>query len=526
MNRSIYQNVQGRNISKSVFDLSYEKKFTCDMGQIIPVQVDEVVPGDYFKMGCQWVTRTTPLVAPILHEVDQFVYSFFVPYRLMWNEETRKALADLPEPVTENIGDWETFISKGVSGNDNSVPPTWIPTDTSVGSLWDYMGLPTDKDPAGAYPLDFIRRAYNFIYNEYFRDQNWIPEVSLLNEEVLNVAWEKDRLTSSLPWQQRGTAPAIPLSGLLPVQGIGVGADSTYTDITSRESDGTSPVYARAWAMSGIDSLRVKAEDTGSPHYPDINVDLAEGVSFTFNDLRELAQVQRWMELNARTGVRYTELIQAHFNVRNQDARLQRPEMIGGCQSGLIFSEVLQTSETTENSPQGNLAGHGIGAGNNYIGNYKVPEHGLIMTLMFVRPKSAYQDGINKQWLRDTVFDFYWPEFANLSEQAITNAEVCIVDGDSEHNQDIFGYQGRYNEMRSKDNIVCGNMRNLYDYWHFGRKFNPVSPPVLNEEFLTCIPRKDVFAVTDEDCLIINFGNVIKAFRPMPVMANPGFLDH
>ena len=193
-----FKSVRNNNPPRSVFNLSYEKKFTADMAQLIPVMIDEVVPGDFFKIGNQAVIRFQPLVAPILHEINMYVHYFFVPYRLLWE-------------------DWEDFISGGVDGNDSSTPPIWDPANYAKGSLWDYCGFPI-LDPAGAYPLDFPRRAYNFIYNEYYRDQTLQSEVALTNESILNRCWEKDYFTSSLPWQQRGTAPALPISGTTSAQ--------------------------------------------------------------------------------------------------------------------------------------------------------------------------------------------------------------------------------------------------------------------------------------------------------------------
>ena len=189
-----YQHVGALRPGRSMFDLSYDKKFTCDMAQLIPVMCDEVVPGDFFKIGNQAVIRFQPLVAPILHEINMYVHYFFVPYRLLWE-------------------DWEEFISGGTDGEFADPIPEWEPTNTTVGSLWDYLGFPTGVDPDGAYPIDFPRRAYNFVYNEYYWDQTLQPEVALTNETILNRCWEKDYFTSSLPWQQRGPAPAMPIAG-------------------------------------------------------------------------------------------------------------------------------------------------------------------------------------------------------------------------------------------------------------------------------------------------------------------------
>lgn len=255
--------------------------------------------------------------------------------------------------------------------------------------------------------------------------------------------------------------------------------------------------------------------------FNDNTVDLSVASTFDIADLRLAFQIQKWMERNARAGVRYTEFLKSHFGISPRDERLDRPEYIGGSKVPIIISEVLQTSSTDATTPQGNLAGHGITVSDAYCGKYLAQEYGLIIGIMSVMPRSAYSQGINRQWLRRTKYDFYFPEFANLSEQAILKAEILAKDADSTHNQDIFGYQGRYDEMRTKQSLVCGDMRSTFDYWHLGRQFNAGSPPALNADFIKCVPRKDVFAVPSEPGLIVSFGNIIKAFRPLPYISNP-----
>ena len=494
--RNVFSEVGGLHPRRSVFDLSYEKKLTCDMAQLIPVMCDEVVPGDVFKIGNQAVVRFQPLVAPILHEINMYVHYFFVPYRILWD-------------------DWEDFISGGSDGQFADPIPEWEPTITTEGSLWDFFGFPVGVDPDGAYPLDFPRRAYNFVYNEYYRDENLQTEVALTNERILNRAWEKDYFTSSLPWQQRGTAPALPISGTTSAHWADTGIGDW--SVTSIRVNSTSP--------KGF----YFGEDTQMLHFRDAlnnnTVDLSTASTFDIADLRLAFQIQKWMERNARAGVRYTEFLKSHFGVSPRDERLQRPEYIGGSKAPCIISEVLQTSSTDSTTPQGNLAGHGITVSDAYCGKYHAQEFGLIIGIMSIMPRSAYSQGIDKQWLRKTKYDFYFPEFANLSEQAILNAEICAT-GTSSHNQDIFGYQGRYDEMRTKNSQIVSGMRTAFDYWHLGRQFNTGSPPVLNEDFIKCVPRKDIFAVPSEPGLIVNFANIIKAFRPLPYMSVPGLIDH
>jgi len=530
-----FTNVSGLYPGRSVFDLSYEKKFNCDMGELIPIMCDEVVPGDTFKIGNEIVVRWQPLVAPILHEVNVYVHYFFCPYRLLWDEH-------------DGLNSWEAFITGGPQGDLTPTLPVWDAAGavTEKGKIWDFLGFPTDINPIGAHPLDFPRRAYNTIYNEYYRDETLASETALTNNNLLFRAWEKDYFTSALPWQQRTQdGPALPIVGT---------TSAVFTDTNwpiamalNTPSYPLQPIQADVQANSGLVSsitqsgnpasgqvgtnLQVLLSDSIRDILDENTVDVSTLSSFNIADLRLAFQTQKFLERNARAGVRYTEFLKAHFGVAARDDRLDRMEYIGGTKSPVIISEVLQTSTTgyvdspTSLTPQGNLAGHGITADRNFAGSYTVKEFGLIMGLMSVMPRSCYQQGINRQWLRQTKYDFYFPEFANLSEQAIENAEIYVAE-DALQNRDLFGYQGRYDEMRVKQSMVCNDLRDTFDYWHLGRQFETL--PTLNNTFITTKDniRKDIFASTDEPGLIVNFGNKIKAIRPMPVASNPGLIDH
>ena len=445
---------------RSVFDLSYDKKMTADMGYLYPVMCDEVVPGDKFEIGNEIVIRFQPLVAPVLHEINAYVHYYFVPYRLL--DDT-----------------WEDFITGGVDGDSVAVLPRWDPTSYGVGSLWDYLGFPAAVKPTGRLPLDYPRRAYNLIYNEFYRDENIIDEIALTNETILKRAWSKDYFTSALPWQQRGTAPALPISGLSSAVWTAnpsiasPGVDGTGVIMMQSNSSGYNPGNATTKTL--LDKLLVNLSGINAN-----TVDLSEATTFNVADLRLAFQIQKWMERNARAGVRYTEFLGAHFGVKPRDDRLQRPEYLGGSKNPVIISEVLQTSSTDTESPQGNLAGHGITVGQTFCASYFAQEFGLIMGIMSVMPKPAYQQGVDRQWLRQTRYDFYFPEFANLSEQAIERVELYASGVESE-NKTVFGYQGRYDEMRVKKNMVCSLMRTDFNYWHMGRIFS--SAPNLNKTF-------------------------------------------
>ena len=364
-----FSNVGALVPERSAFDLSYSKTFTCDMGELIPVMCDEVVPGDVFKIGCESVIRFQPLVAPVLHEINQYVHYFFVPYRILWS-------------------DWENFITGGVTGNLTPALPRWTPTNNAVGSLWDYLGFPTGISPADAYPLDFPRLAYNTIFNQYYRDESLVSEVALTNESILNRAWEKDYFTSSLLSAQRGTPPALPISGT---------SKAVFTSTA-----GTTSLGLDFWVSNNTVSATSKVPLDKN------TVDLSSASPFSIADFRLAFQIQRWLERNNRAGARYTEFLKAHFGVSPRDERLHRPEYIGGTKSPIIVSEVLQTSSTDGTSPQGHLAGHGLSVNADFCGKYHATEYGLIMGIMSVMPRTMYQQGINRQWLRRTKYDFYF----------------------------------------------------------------------------------------------------------------------
>lgn len=538
---SIFSEVRGNEVGHSVFNLSHVKRLTADMGQLIPVLFLECVPGDTMKIGCEAVTRFQPLVAPILDNVDLYVHYFFVPTRLLMDGDK----------------DWETFLTGGKDGKDTSVSlPLWSfsyadgssvdpknPFSNGVTngkySLWDYFGLPI-KDSAtdlkvrdSNHVLGFAQRAYNFIFNEYYRDENLVDEVSLNNGTVLYRAWKKDYFTSSLPWRQRGVSPAIPISGNLSVTYPGGFAittpkasigDNSYTIQAANNNLSLTGNPPNGYALSAI---RGDA--------PAGVVNLSNATTFDVALLREAFQIQRWLELNSRAGVRYTEFLKAHFGYSPLDEVLQRPEYIGGTKSEIVVSEVLQTSRTVDDtptekgSPQGNLAGHGLGAMSDFISTYTVKEFGYIVGIASWMPKPSYQQGVNRIFSRRTKYDFYFPEFAHLSEQAVTKGEIYAT-GDEAHDNSIFGYQSVYAEMKYMPSINTSDMRDTFSYWHLGRKFS--ADPSLNAGFLTTNSsysggiRKDIFAVKDEPGLIVQFGNVVEAIRPMPVYGTPGFVDH
>ncbi len=543
---NVFSSVLGNSVGRSVFDLSHVKRFDCDMGQLIPSLFLECVPGDTFKIGVEAVTRFQPLVAPILDSVDMTIHYFFVPTRLLM----------------DNDKDWETFLSGGKDGNDTSVAiPRWAfdyirsntPNDpfsngvyTGKYSLWDYFGLPVSDSPETNSAIRnynkvfaFPQRAYNLVWNEFYRDQNVCEEASKTNSTILYRAWKKDYFTSSLPWRQRGTAPALPVVGTAPVT-LGGTFSLVAPDVTD-VSERFFPIEAFTANVGG--STRIFLGKSTNVPFNEGQVseiggdmtgitgtaDLSQGTTFDVATLREAFQIQRWLELNARGGVRYTEFLKAHFGLAPRDEVLQRPEYIGGTKSSVVVSEVLQTSASANGStPQGHLAGHGLGAVSDYVCTYTAKEFGYIIGIASWMPKPSYQQGVNRMFSRSTRYDFYFPEFAHLSEQAVTRGELYATGTATD--SEIFGYQSAYNEMRYMPSINAGGMRDTFKYWHLGRIFT--SQPQLNAGFLTTNSkfsggiRKDIFASQSEPGLLVQIGNLIKAIRPMPVYGTPGLIDH
>lgn len=520
---NVFSRIGAQKPRLNPFDLSYYHLTTADMGQLIPVYWQEGVPGDVFKISNEVVIRMQPLVAPVLHPIGITVHYFSIPVRLLWEQ-------------------WEDFITGGQDGDFTGVPPKWIPpkkedgtydlTDFGKYSLWDYFGLPIFAPTTAVIdeencPIDWLRRSINMTWNEYYRDENLQAEIPLTNNKLLRRAWKKDYLTSALPWQQRGVSPSIPLTGL----GFADFTDVVNASLFYQGGQTVSDVGIPAGASGNAGFATMETSDTeidsikaALKEWLNQNkIDFGEAATFTTNDLRNIVQLQRWLELNARGGARYTEWLKAHFGVSPSDARLQRPEYIGGTFYPVIVSEVLQTSETAA-SPQGNMAGHGITVGSNYAGSYKCEEYCVIIGLMSIMPEPVYNSqGIPRELTRFSRLEQFYPEFVNLSEQAILEKEIFFRENPNDNNK-VFGYTGRYDEMRIRRSVVTADMRDTFSYWHLSRKF--ATAPALNTEFIECVPRKDIFAVQDEPGFIVSFGNKVLAYRPLPYQSEPGRLDH
>lgn len=547
----IFNKVYGNKPRRNAFNLSYSVKTTMEMGKLYPIAIQEMVPGDTFKLGNEVVINLQPMNAPAYINLNWYCYAFFVPYRVLWDK-------------------WEEFITKGQDGDTTIELPKFernqYITDSAFryNTLWDYFGFPTGVVPSGlSAPVDFPWRAYNLIWNEYFRDENLQDAVGVdpsdktvaFNTDVLNVNWGKDYFTGALPFAQRGTASALPitsdlsksndlmLNSLLEVgtytgsQGVGFEQLSSKNYQIPGASGSGSTVRG---LNEGLDNLKIYAGGNSATTESSSKIDLSGTVVSTsadVEDLRMMFAIQRWQEINARGGVRYTEFLRAQYGTSPRDERLQRPEFIGGCKSPIIVQNVLQQSNAENNSAQqktlvGTKYGQGMTADVNNLGTYYASEFGVMMIVAFLRPKTSYMQGINRQWLKNNTFDFFNPLFTSLGEQEVLNEEIFAKSGDSDpltdknSNRSIWGYEARYNEMRYNPDIITGKMRPnkqtgeaSFDYWHLGRYFDTL--PNLNGEFLKCNPDKRIFQATDEVGFICHIGNRIKALRPLPYMAVP-----
>ena len=502
-----FQKVGGLRPGRSVFNLSHRKLFDTHPGWLIPICVMEMCPSDTFRINVEMLIRLNPMIVPVIHEINAFVHYFFVPYRIIWDM-------------------WEQFITGGENGDDTTSIPTWLPTAGSDGiySLFDYFGFLGEHEivgpPAEKLPMILPLRCYNSIWNYYYRDQNISQERELDEDKTVALrAFERDYFSASLPFMQRGVAPALPLTGQINLQQTNPTATgTTAADISASE---TSPW--RAWSATAGGA-------TGWDNYMQSNyVDLEDAATFNVSDLRLSFQIQKFMERNARAGVRYQEFLRSHFGYSATDQRLNYPEYLFGKKIPIVISEVLQTSETNDAvTPQGNLAGHGIASQRGFLGSYTAPEFGCLIGMFSILPRTSYHQGINRMWHRETRYDYYFPEFSHLSEQPVLNAEIFGSRVANGINNEIFGYVGRYDELRTMQDEVMGAMRTTLSYWHLSREF--ADTPTLNEQFMYCDGSQPewqrIFAEQTQPNYICHVANKITAIRPMPIEATPGLIDH
>lgn len=537
------------------FDLSHDKMLTAQMGKLYPVLCQEMVPGDRFRVQSDMMCRTVPLVSPAFGSLKAYVHYFFVPNRLLWDQ-------------------WEDFITGGEDGTDRPVPPYVAYTDlvvdthnrTSVNEnvgancLWDYFGLPlgkyggqTDVNPTPISLLPF--KAYNLIWNEYYRDQNVDPEVDIktgmsgrqslgsngqfgfnYHYEIFRRRWLKDYFTSALPTPQRGPDVMLPIQGQANVQldpnwKTTPGNERpipTFLDPNAPATPGSPDVQpGYLFGTTSSDSTKYSfgaGEDQGLARHlaydPNgtLKADLATATAVTINDLRRAIALQKFYEISARAGSRYKEMIMGHFHVTPSDARLDRPEYLGGGVSTINITEIPQTSATGDTSPQGNLAGKGFGIGRSNRSSFFAEEHGWLIGILSIIPDAIYFQGVNKMWNRLNQEDYYWPSFAHLGEQPILKSEL-YCDPYANSFGELFGYAPRYAEYKYAPNTIHGEFRTSLANWTFARKFSAAN---LNSDFLSVPDINNPFAVQDSsDKYLIWISHRIDALRPMPYYGTP-----
>lgn len=478
---------------RSKHSLSHYVLSTFDMGQLIPVGCYEVLPGDSIRMATSMLMRVTPMLAPPMHPVQVRLHHWFVPTRILWDG-------------------WEDFITAGPDGDDASTPPVISVGTVESGSLLNYLGVPLATDSeltVSALPL----RAYNLIFNEFYRDQDLIDPVDDEQREVLRVAWEKDYFTAARPWPQKGPEITLPIGTTAPV----IPASTDPPEFLFTDTSPTDGPIRGAQQTSGTSNLvhQPGTNVDGAPlrwSDPNLLADLTSATAASVNDLRLAMALQRYAEARAQYGSRYSEYLR-YLGVRSSDARLQRPEYLGGGRATISFSEVLRTGNAGED-PQNeavmaNMYGHGISAMRSRRWIRFFEEHGFVMTLCSVRPRSLYMQGLHRMWSRQTREDFWQKELEQIGQQEVQLGEVYM---NAAAPADTFGFQDRYSEYRHLPSRINGEFAtSSLNMWHFGREFE--SEPVLNQSFVDCDPPRNPFAITAMNALWCMFSHSIQARR-------------
>ena len=509
-------------VPRSSFKSPSTYKTMFDAGKLIPFMVEEVIPGDTWKADNSFLCRLNTPAVPFMDNLYLDTQYFFVPCRLLWDN-------------------WPKFMGEKTNPSDSTTYTLPVVTGHADGwtieSLGDYFGIPIDKTKnVNALPF----RAYNLIYNEFYRDQNIINSLTVStgdgpdNSNLYSVrrrGKRPDYFTTCLPAPQQGTGSSISLSGDAPVTGIGK-FNQVYISAAGAayETDGTAVTSYNPYSEIGDGSNNMAwrvQEDPNNTGFPNIRADLSNVSAITINQWRQALQLQALAEIENRGGHRYTEILYSVYNVVSPDFRLQRPEYLGGSSTPIYVVPVAQTSATSGTDPQGQLAGYGTAVKYRDGFTKSFTEHGYIIGIMSVRADLTYSQGLHRMWTRSTKYDFFSPLLQNIGDQAVLRQEIYLADNDASSDSTVFGYQERYSEYMYRPSLITGKLRPAYsaplDYWHLSEEFG--SAPTLSQTFIEENPPMDrVVVVTSEPDFVCDIYQDVILVRGMSMHSIPGYL--